>query len=152
MSSRASTSAFSTSSASASPASPASGEDRQQLLALAHRARALRGHEVAEQLAHERRPLRADPLERRLRVLREGAGDAADLAVRLARQQPLLAVALLPEPRGGEGEERQRAALLLHLRHHLVDERLVLEAVAAGERRLHERAPQRALARAARAA
>ena len=58
----------------------------------------------------------------------------------------------LPEARDGEGEERQRAPLALDLRHHLVDERLVLEAVAAREGGLHERAPQPARAERRRAA
>ena len=121
-------------------------EHRQQVVAPAHGACALRRHEVAEQLAHERDSLRADALERRLRVLRQRTGDAADLVIRGARQHALLAVAGVPDLRGGEGQQRQRTALADHFVHHLVDERVVFELVAAREGRLHQGAPQRARA------
>ncbi len=55
--------------------------------------------------------VRADALERRLGVLGQRAGDAADLPVGRAREEAALAVALLPEPRRGEGQQRQRAPL-----------------------------------------
>ena len=44
-------------------------KDREKVLSLPHRPRPLGRHEIAEELPHQRRPLRPDPLERRLRVL-----------------------------------------------------------------------------------
>ena len=76
-------------------------------------------------------PLGADPVQRRLGVLGQRARDAADLLVRRPRQQLPLAVPLLPETRHREGQQRQRRPRPLHRLHHLVDEGLVLEAVAA---------------------
>ncbi len=140
MSSRASTSALSTVSASASLGL---GKDREQLVHVAHGAGPLRRHEVAEQLAHEGQPVRADAVERRLGVLRERPGDAADGVVRRAREEALLAVAAVPERGRREGEERQRPALPLDGVEHVRHERLVLEAVAALQGGLDERAPER---------
>ena len=67
-----------------------------------------------------------------------------DLLVGRPREHAAVAVARIPQPGGGKGEERQRAALAHDLLDHLLDERLVFELVSARERRLHERAAQRA--------
>ena len=41
----------------------------------------------------------------------EGAADASDVVIRLAGEEAGLAVALLPQPCGGEGQQRQRVEL-----------------------------------------
>ena len=114
------------------------GEGGQQLVAVDDGARALGGDEVAEDLAHQALPLGADPVQRGLGVLGERALDAGDLPVGLAGEELPLAVALLPQARHGEGEERQRAPDALDRRDHLVHERVVLEAVAPLLRRLDD--------------
>ena len=48
-------------------------EHRQQLVPLPYRPRPLSGHQVSEQLPHQRSAVRPDPLERRLRVLGQRA-------------------------------------------------------------------------------
>ena len=58
-------------------------------------------------------------------------------------QQTALAVARVPQLRHGKCDQRQRAALAGHGGQHLVHHRLVFEAIAALERGLHQRAPQR---------
>ena len=83
-------------------------EDRQQLLAVHHRPRPLRGDEVAEDLADDPLSLGADPVHRGLGVLGEGAGHTPDLVVGRAREELPLPVPLLPQPRHREGEKRQR--------------------------------------------
>ena len=75
-------------------------------------------------------------------MLGERPRDAADPPVRLARQELLFRFAPLPEPRDGEGQERQRTAPALDGADHLVHERVVLEPVAAPRGRLDERPPQ----------
>ena len=70
-----------------------------------------------------RLPLGADAVHRGLGVLGEGPCDPADLLVRLAGEELLLPVALLPEPRHREGQERQGAPRALDRRDHLVHER-----------------------------
>lgn len=119
------------------------GERGQQLARVAHGARALGGHEVSEDLAHGRFPVRADALQRLVGVLRERAGDAADLLVGGPRQEAPLVVAHLPEPGHGEGEERQRRSLALDGGGHVLDEPRVLEGIALLPRRLDERAAKR---------
>ena len=126
-------------------------EHRQQLIPLADRAGALGGDQVAEELADDGDPLDADPVDGRLGVARERAADAADVVVGLAGEQAGLAIALLPQPGGGEGQQRQRAALALDLGEHLVDQLVVLEAVAALGGRLDEGAAKGPPARAGRA-
>ena len=79
-----------------------------------------------------------DAVDRGLGVSGQGPADPADVVIRLAGEETGLAVALLPEPGGGEGQERQRTALALHLGQHLVHQVVVLEAVTALHRRLHE--------------
>ena len=82
----------------------------------------LGGHEVPEQLAHDRHAVLSDALERRFGMLRQRAADAADFLVGRAGQQAALAIAPIPEPRHGEGDQRQRAALARDLREHLLDD------------------------------
>ena len=117
-------------------------EDRQQLVVVADRAGPLRGDQVAEQLAHDRQVLRADPLDRGLRVLGQGAPHPADPRVGRAGQESRGTVALLPQPRRGEGQQRQRAPFARHGVDHLRGQVLVLEAVAALQRGLDDRAAE----------
>lgn len=78
-------------------------------------------------------------------MLCERASHAADLRVRFSRQEPPLAVPLFPEAGRRKGEQWQSAPLPGHPRDHLVDERLVLEAVPAGESGLDQGPAQPAL-------
>ena len=55
----------------------------------------------------------------------------------------MLAIAALPELRGGEGHHRQRAALAFDFAEHRFDQRLVFEAVATFESRLDDGSSQR---------
>ncbi len=103
----------------------------EELVPLADGAGAFGGDEVAEELADDGEVLVADAIDGGLGVAGERAADAADVVVGLAGEQAGLAVALLPQPGGGEGQQRQRAALALDLGQHLVDQLVVLEAVAA---------------------
>ena len=116
-------------------------EHRQQIVHVANGARALDRYQVAEDLAHHLEALLADPPQRALGVLCQRATDAADLLVGSAGQVPLIAVAPLPQLRRSERQQRQRAALALHLRQHLLDQSVVLEVIAALDRRLHQGAP-----------
>ena len=61
---------------------PAIGEGREQLLAIDRGPRALGGHQVAEDLAHQGLARVPDPLQRLLGVLRQRTGDAPGLARR----------------------------------------------------------------------
>ena len=81
-------------------------ENRQQLIPLAHRPRALGGDQVAEQLADDGDALDTDAVHRRLGVARQRAADAADVVVGLAGEQAGLAIAFLPQP-----DERRRRAV-----------------------------------------
>ena len=72
-----------------------------------------------------------DAVDGRLGVAGERSADAADVVICLSGQQPRLAVALLPQPGGGECQQRQRASLALHLGQHLLDQLIVIEAIAA---------------------
>ena len=84
------------------------GEGREQLLAVDDGPRALRGDEVAEDLADQALALGADPVHRGLGVLGQGPRDAPDLLVGLAREELPLPVPLLPQTRHREGQQRQR--------------------------------------------
>ena len=105
--------------------------------------RSLRCDQVAEELPDDWNMILADGLEGLLAMLGERPADPADEFVGLARQEALLPVAVLPKPRSGKGQHGQRPALGAHFRHHLVDQGVVLEAVAALQGRLHEGAAQR---------
>ncbi len=117
-------------------------EDRQELLDVPGRPRPLRRDQVAEELPHDRPARFSDLRQGRLGVPRQRAPHPAHRVVRLAGEVAGLAVALLPQLRRGERDQRKRAALLRHLAEHLLDHRLVGEAVAAGQRRLDQRPPQ----------
>ena len=82
-------------------------------------------------------------LERRLRVLGQRPGHAADLFVAPPREQTPLAIPMLPEAGHRKREQRQRPSLLGHVPQHVVDEPVILEPVPGEQRRLHERAAQR---------
>jgi len=124
------------------PGGGAIREGRQQLLTVHDRARALRRDQVAEQLAHDVLLHRADAVQRGFGVLRQRPGHAATRLVGLAREQLARPVALLPEACDRKGEQRQRPARALDALHHLVDERLVFEPVAARTCRLDDGAAQ----------
>ena len=106
-------------------------EYRYQLIPLADGAGPLRGDEVAEEFAHDRQPFDTDLLEGRLGMPGQRTANAADVVICLAGQEAVFAVTFLPQPRHGEGEQRQRAALTLDLSQHLIDQIVILEAVAA---------------------
>ena len=80
-------------------------------------------------------------------MARQRAADAADVVVGLAGEQTGLAVAFLPQPREGEGEEGERATFALDLGEDLFDQLVVLEAVAALGGRLDEGASEAAAGR-----
>ena len=117
-------------------------EDRKELVHLANRPRSLGGDQVAEQLPYDRQPLEADPLQCRLGVLRQGSGHAADALVGLPGEQPLLAVALLPQAMHRKGHQGQRTPLALHLGDHPVHQQLAREAIELTPRRFLQRAPE----------
>ena len=72
----------------------------------------------------------------------QGSADAAARLVSGAAQNSTLTIAKLPKTCCGESHERESTSLLLDVSEHLVDKRVVFEAVAASERRLHERATE----------
>ena len=121
-------------------------ENGKKLLGVPSRAGSVRRHQVAKQLPDDGRLRRADAIQGNLGVMRQGTSHAPDGVVGFPCQDSVLSIPLFPELRGGEGEKRKRASLLAHFRDHFVDERLVLESVAAGESGLHQSSPQRALA------
>ena len=129
-----------------SPASaPASRANTDNRSSRPRTARVLRCDRCG-QFPHDRNPLGADLLQRRFRVLRQGARHAADSAVGRPRQEALVPVAQVPQSRRGESQQRQRAPFVGDLLDHLLDQRLVLEVVAARERRLHQGPTQSAIA------
>jgi hypothetical protein len=115
---------------------------RQQLVPVDDRARALRRDQVPEDLAHQVLPWGAEAIHGGLGVLGERPSHAPEGLVGRARQSHPFAVAPLPQPRHGEGQLRQRRPRVLDGLHHLADQVLVLEPVAACGRRLDERARQ----------
>ena len=117
------------------------GEGREQLLPFEDGARALGGREVAEDLANHWLAPEADPLERRLGMLRQRAFHTADLPVRLTCQELSFLVAACPEARDREGQERQRPPRSLDGADHVVHESVVLEAVALPGCRFDHRPP-----------
>ena len=85
---------------------PVVGEGREQLPAVDRGARALRSHQVAQDVPYEGVPGIPDPLQRLFGVLGQGPGDAPGLLVGGTREQLLPPVPLAPETRHGEGEKR----------------------------------------------
>jgi Transposase IS116/IS110/IS902 family len=114
------------------------GDRRQQLFAVERRASPLRGREVPERLARDTLAGRPDAAQGLLGMPREGSGHTSDVLVGPTGQQLLLAIATVPDPRHCEGQQRQRAPRAFHGTQHLVHERVVLEAEAAGRSRLHD--------------
>ncbi len=119
------------------------GEGREELVPSLERPRPFGRHEVAQDLPHDRHARGADRLERRLGVLGKRAGHAADVLVATAREQAALTIAMLPQARQCEGDERQRPSLLRHVAQHVVHEPLIFEPVTRDECRLHQCAAQR---------
>ena len=118
-------------------------EHRQQLGPIGSRPRALRRHQVPEDLPDHPLPLRSQPCERRLRVLGQRSRDAVDPLVGFPREEPPAPVPLLPQARDREGQERQRPALGRHRFHHLLDQRVLFEPHAPPQGRLHQGPLQR---------
>ncbi len=119
------------------------GEGGEEFFPSLERPRPFGRHEVAQDLPHDRNARGADRLERRLGVLGKSAGHAADVLVASAREQTALTIAVLPQARQCEGEQRQRPSLLRHLAQHVVHELLIFEPVTGEECRLHQGAAQR---------
>ena len=69
----------------------------------------------------------------------ERTADTSDVVIGLAGQETGFAVPVLPQSGEGERQERQRAPLALDLGQHLLDQIVVLEAIAALRGRLDHR-------------
>ena len=119
------------------------GEGGEELVPSLERPRPFGRHEVAQDLPHDRNARGADRLERRLGVLGKSAGHSADVLVATAREQAPLTIAVLPQARQCEGEQRQRPSLLRHVAQHVVHEPLIFEPVTGDKCRLHQCASQR---------
>ena len=83
--------------------------------------------------------LAAEILQRIIGARSASTAHATELLVSLTSQQTLLSVSPLPELRCRKRHHRQRTTLAFHFGEHLLDDRLVFEAVATAESWLDDR-------------